>query len=305
MSSENSKQLARQQFIADVKKLYKKGMSQRAIARALRVTRDKVRYCIEEDLRNVKAPVVYKAPKILVLDIETSPLLAHVWGMWQQDVSLQQLVKEWNILSFSAKWLGAPSTQVFYEDLSKKKDKTDDKELCEKLWTLMDEADYILTHNGIRFDIPRIRSRFVVHDLNPTSTFKNIDTKKICSSNFQFVSNKLEYLTKKFCRKFKKSSHAKFSGFSLWLECMKGNKAAWAEMKDYNKIDVLALEELYVTKLRKWDKTVNTNVFANVRMCDCGNHKFTKHHKPIVGSNCQYERFVCTSCGKEQKGSEI
>ena len=42
-------------------------------------------------------------PKILLLDIETSPNVAYVWGKWEQNVI--DYVKEWNIICFSAKWL--------------------------------------------------------------------------------------------------------------------------------------------------------------------------------------------------------
>lgn len=33
-------------------------------------------------------------PKILLLDIETSPLLSYTWGIWQQDVPLNMIEKD-------------------------------------------------------------------------------------------------------------------------------------------------------------------------------------------------------------------
>ena len=44
--------------------------------------------------------------KILLLDIETSPNTAHVWGIWQQNISINQLLESSEILCFAAKWLG-------------------------------------------------------------------------------------------------------------------------------------------------------------------------------------------------------
>jgi hypothetical protein len=45
-------------------------------------------------------------PRILFLDIETAPLQSYHWGLWDQNIGLEQIGTEWSILSFSAKWLG-------------------------------------------------------------------------------------------------------------------------------------------------------------------------------------------------------
>ena len=54
------------------------------------------------------------SPKILVIDIETSPLESWTWGIWDQNVSLEQIKTEWTILSFAAKWLG--KRPILYAD---------------------------------------------------------------------------------------------------------------------------------------------------------------------------------------------
>lgn len=60
-------------------------------------------------------------------------------------------------------------------------------------------------------------------------------------------------MTDKLCARFKKSAHKKFPGFELWKQCLARNKEAFKEMEQYNKMDVLSLEELY-TKISPWDK---------------------------------------------------
>ena len=45
--------------------------------------------------------------KILAIDIETSPNLADVWGLWQQNVSLNQLRESTRMLCFAAQWQGS------------------------------------------------------------------------------------------------------------------------------------------------------------------------------------------------------
>lgn len=188
-------------------------------------------------------------PKILVLDIETSPIMGYVWSLWQQNLSLGQVTKEWCILSFCAKWLGDP--KIIYEDNSRQRNKEDDNRIVRKLWKLLDKADIVVAHNGKKFDIRKIQARFLLLGLPPTSPFKVVDTLLEARKHFAMTSAKLEFLTDKLCTKHKKLKHGKYPGFALWVECLKGNQEAWAEMKEYNIEDVLSLEELYLI-LRPW-----------------------------------------------------
>lgn len=238
-------------------------------------------------------------PKILVLDIETAPILAYVWGLFDQNIGLNQISKEWHVMSWAAKWVG--DKQVFYHDQSGAKNPEDDRAIMKIIWSLLDEADIILTQNGIKFDNKKLNARFAHHGFPPPSSFRHIDTLRIAKKHFAFTSNKLEWMTSKFNKKYKKLEHARFPGFKLWAECLKGNPKAWAEMKKYNIHDVLALEELYINTLRKWDKTINYNVFSssfNTR-CSCGSQNLKSHPKPKFTNASKVLRYVCKDCGQE------
>lgn len=237
-----------------------------------------------------------KPVKILCLDIETTPILALVWGLWDQNVSLEQIVEDWSILSFCAKWVG--SDEVIYQDVRGQKNLRDDKKLLKSLWKLMDEADIILHQNGTSFDVPKINARFILNGITPPSSFRNIDTLRIARKHFKFTSNKLAFLTQRLCTKHVKSGHKKFPGISLWVECLKGNEDAFIEMQEYNVLDVLSLEELYVDHLRKWDNTLNLNVYTDheYHVCSCGSTQFTENG--FTYSNLgKYKRFRCKKCG--------
>lgn len=265
-------------------------------ANALRKTY--YRFMRKEHLKEEKS-----APKVLVFDIETSPMEAYVWGLFDQTVGLEQIIKDWSVLSFSAKWLGDDASKTMYKDTRDEKDPRNDKELIKIIHSLLDEADIVVVQNGVKFDIPKLNARFVMHGLPPVSSFRVIDTYKIARARFGFTSNKLAYMTDKLCTKYKKLNHAEFSGFSLWKECLAGNLKAWKEMEKYNKYDVLSLEELYF-KLAPWDKSINFSVYSDEakNRCSCGNDKFVK--KGFIYSNAgKYERHVCTSCKKEFKNS--
>lgn len=242
-------------------------------------------------------------PKILVFDIETAPILAYVWRLFDQNVALNQIAKDWYVLAWAAKWIG--SKEVFYHDQRNEKNMEDDSRIIKIIWSLLDEADIVLTQNGVSFDAKKLNARFVSQGLPPPSSYRHIDTKLIAKKYFSFTSNKLEYMTHKFNKKYKKLKHAKFSGFELWSECLKGNMQAWAEMEKYNRYDVLALEELYLNTLRAWDKSINFNVFSesfNTR-CTCGSCEFKD--KGFKFSNTgKFQKSVCKECGKEYVNKE-
>lgn len=237
--------------------------------------------------------------KVLVFDIETAPILGYVWGLWDNNVALNQIHSDWYVLSWSAKWLG--KNQVMYMDQRNEKNVENDKNILKGIWKLLDEADVVVTQNGKTFDVKKLNARFVLHGFQPPSSFKHIDTLLLAKKHFGFTSNKLEYMSDKLCTKYKKLKHTKFQGFELWKECLKGNKKAWKEMERYNKYDVLALEELY-TKLQPWDSSINFNLYHDglVTKCNCGHTEFTRRGY-FYSSLGKFKRYKCKACGRETR----
>ncbi len=249
--------------------------------------------------------MVNNKPKVLLVDIETAPLISYTWGMWQQNIALNQIKSDWHLLSWSAKWLGDSPNKIMYMDQRNAKNVEDDKEILKGIWKLLDECDIVISQNGISFDIKKLNARFILNGFSPPSSFKHIDTLRIARKKFAFTSNKLEYMSTKLCKKFKKLKTKKFVGFELWKQCLIGNLAAWKEMELYNKFDVLSLEELY-NKLIPWDnKAVDFNLYTegNNNTCKCGGTKFQKYgfHYTTAG---KYQRFKCSKCGSEIRSSK-
>lgn len=237
-------------------------------------------------------------PKILIFDIETAPILGYVWGLWKNNVGLNQIHSDWYVLSWSAKWLGDSADKVMYMDQRDAENIEDDTELLQAIWELLDEADIVVTQNGVSFDEKKLNTRFILNGFEPPSTFRHIDTYRIAKKKFKFTSNKLEYMTSKLCKKYKKSKHAKYTGFNLWKACLAGDIEAWKEMEDYNKLDVLSLEELY-TKLIPWDGSINFNAYHDSleNVCTCGSKSFKKAGFHVTNAG-RYQRYKCKSCGK-------
>lgn len=190
-------------------------------------------------------PVRPAAGKTLVIDIETSPIEGLVWGTWKQNLSIEQIKTDWSILSYAAKWVNEP--KIFYEATGGRGvDKVrDDSVLLPGLLKLLNEADRIVAQNGFKFDIKKINWRLAERGFPPPD--KNLrvyDTLLASRRLFAATSHKLGWLSEHLTDT-PKSKHRKFPGWELWLECLKDNPAAWAEMKKYNIQDIKATEKLW------------------------------------------------------------
>lgn len=231
--------------------------------------------------------------KILLLDIETAPNLAHVWRFYNQDIGANQVIEHCSLLSFAARWLG--EEKIHFHSVYK----SSERSLLVKLNILLDKADATITHNGRAFDMPKIRGRSLVYGISPPSPLKEIDTCVVARKEFGFDSNSLEYLAIVLECKAKKYKHRKFPGHELWTECLKDNPEAWAEMKFYNMHDIVILEEVYYKMLPYMTRHPNMGVFmeSDERVCPkCGS---TKNHKDgfahtMVG---KYQQYQCNDCG--------
>ncbi|AKF13944.1 exonuclease [Pseudomonas phage DL62] len=245
--------------------------------------------------------VVGQGPKVLSLDIETSPIEGWVWSLWKQNVGLNQIKRDWTILSFCAKWMH--SDEVIYMDCQG--DPLDDMHLLVALHKLLDEADIIIVQNGKRFDVPKINARFFLNKMPPPRPFKVIDTLIIAKQQFAFTSRKLEYMTHKACT-IKKRLHGKFPGFDLWAACLQDNPEAWEEMRLYNIDDVRSMEELYIL-MRPWFVGhPNVAVYFNdaeptIRCPKCGDTD-VKQEGWVHTQTGKYEHYHCGGCGGWSRG---
>lgn len=312
--------------IEEILDLKKQGLSNRAVARTLgkesqestvrnMLTRYEDQYGdsqIRGEMVRYARPdteaLVPKGPRVLILDIETAPILGQLWSLWQHGIGLVQVDRDWSVLSYTAKWLG--EDEIFYNDLRNNSNIEDDYDLIEDMWHLFDQADFIVGHNVRKFDIRKIRARMLIQGLQPPSTFRVIDTLEMAKANFAFTSNKLEYLTDKLCTKYKKSKHGKFSGHELWKQCLLGNMEAWEEMQEYNKFDVLSNEELFEI-LIPWDRKLpNFDLYIddNTDMSaweTCGYHytnlgKYRRYRHRVTG---QFRRGRTNLLSKEKRKS--
>ncbi len=236
--------------------------------------------------------------KILVLDIETSPITSYTWGLFEQNIGLNQIKEDWYILAWAAKWVGDSPSKTIYRDNRKSPALGNDKALVKELAALIEKADGIVTQNGKAFDMKKICARAAIHKLPPLRTPEHTDILRETRKVFRFTSHKLEYMTNVLNSKYKKLDHKEYPGFSLWSAILAGDKKAWAVMQKYCIHDVLSTEETYLA-IRKWIK--DPALYGKEKCRHCGGRSFVSLG---VRSTQQevYRRLNCKTCGAPHKG---
>ena len=281
----------------EICKLRNSGTSTSDIAKRFNVSRQALSARLKR--RIVSTSITGALLKVLILDIETSPLLSWHWGVWQQNIGKPMRVEDNRsyMMSCSMKWLG-DNTIHYFETRTE-----DDSELLRNVLKFVDEADVVVAHNGKAFDMKKINAYAVINGINPPSPYRQIDTLIECRKNFKFERNTLAYVADVLeCSP--KLEHAEFQGFALWSECMKGNPAAWAEMKKYNIQDIRTLEEVYL-KIRPYIKShpnmVTTADSLKHRCTACGSHDLRENGYSITNVS-KFQRYVCGDCGSFSRG---
>jgi DNA polymerase elongation subunit (family B) len=251
------------------------------------------------------------ALKRLVIDIETSAHLLSTWGLFNQNIGINQIEDPTRMLSFAAKWVDNPRV-AFYSEFHHGRDA-----MVEAAFDLVSEADAIIHYNGKGFDMKHLNREFVEHDvrlaqaqkifpeqpgvfeprmLGRPSPYHHIDMLSVVRANFKLASNKLDYVAgPNFLNIGNKVKHP---GFNLWRACMEGNAKAWSLMRRYNKGDVVLTEEVYRRLLPWIDGHPNMQLYTGEQgVCpQCGSSRIQKRgtRKTLLG---EYQQIWCRDCG--------
>lgn len=234
-------------------------------------------------------------PKILCLDIETSPHVAAVWGLWQQNVSLSQLRECTRVICWAAKWHGKAGVE-FRSDHHDGHDKQ-----IKRMHELLDQADIVTGWNHKGFDLKHLNREFVLARLAPPSPYVTLDLMLEVKRHFRFASNKLDHVSQQLGLGKKLSN----GGQSLWDACLiRNDPDAWALMRRYNVQDTRLTEKVF-DAIKPWLKMPNVALIAGVEglaCTSCGSTSVVKRGFAITGSGA-YQRFVCKRCKRFSRAS--
>lgn len=231
--------------------------------------------------------------KILTLDIENAPNIAHVWSLWDNNVSLAQLQAPSVIMSVAAKWYDEKEVKFF----STFHDGEDG--MLKGIYDMVNEADMVIGYNSKGFDMKHLNRAFILAGFPPPRPYKNIDLMLIVKQNFRFVSNKLDHVAEQLGLG-NKIAH---EGHMLWVKCMNNDEAAWERMKKYNIGDVRLTERLY-DRLRPWiTNHPHMGQYTGQRhVCPvCGSSKLVAEGKAHANVT-SYDQYRC-ECGAVSRGT--
>lgn len=229
-------------------------------------------------------------PRILTLDIETSPNIVYAWGIWNQNIATSQLIEPSRVLCFAAKWLDRKRVEFYSEQDGR-------DEMLRAAWSMIDEADVIVGYNHVKFDLPHLHREFLLAGMPPPSPVHNIDLLKVNRQRFNFVSNKLGYVVDQLGLEHKIDT----GGQELWNKVLKGDERAWKKFRKYNMQDVVITEQLFMA-LSPWINMPHKGMWSG-NMMGCYSCDSTDLIAAgfIYSKAIAYPKMRCADCGAWNK----
>jgi DNA polymerase elongation subunit (family B) len=225
-------------------------------------------------------------PRILLLDIETSPLIVYAWTLQEQRIPIDRIVEDGHTMCWSAKWYGERD-MMFSSTYT-----STPAQMLRRIHKLLDEADAVVTYNGKNFDLPTLDKEFFERHWLPPSPYKHIDLLET-ARKFRFPSRKLDWVAQRIGRG-KKTKH---KGMDLWKACMADDPTAWRVMERYNRRDVTLLEGVY-EDMRPWIRNhPNIGAYTGESVCpNCGSADLQRRGVQVA-AHTRYQRLQCQGCG--------
>jgi len=234
-----------------------------------------------------------RKPKILFIDIETSPNIVASWTIGRKVfLSHESILEERKIICICWKW--STGSTIYCSDWGVEQD---DKQILLNIQDSLNEADLIVAHNGDKYDLRFINSRLLYHKLKPIHTASTEDTLKQLRRVFYLNSNKLDYVSH-----FLQFGHKMHTDFTLWLSVLKKDIKALKYMIRYCKKDVLLLEKVYNRIAPFVTQKINKGLITShekLSCSACGAHRnFLRQKGYRYNAKTIKHKYVCTKCGK-------
>ena len=241
----------------------------------------------------------FSRPRVGIVDIETLPLIAMTFGIWQQNIGIEQIVSDIAMLSWAGKFLN--ESEIYSDILTPKETKTRDTyRITKSCWDFLSKCDILVGHNFNQFDRTHINNEFLKHNLPPLKHVI-VDTLSVAKKNFNFTSNKMQFINTKLDLTLKIENE----GFKLWRLCSEGDAEALQTMISYNRGDILSTENLFY-KLRPYINNFNVALYNEIdtKVCPvCGSENIISEGNYFTSSG-KWVSYRCQDCKCISRGKE-
>lgn len=241
---------------------------------------------VERRLARMAEPAT--EPRLLVIDIETAPNLAWVWGLFKQNIGINQIEKPGRVLCFAARWHGTDETLFFSEH------KHGRERMVREAHKLMREADGVVGWNSQRFDTRWLNSEFRQARMSRPAGYRQVDLMREVKKTQYLPSYKLDFSV----RMLGVGGKVETGGFELWRDCMNGDKEAWKLMEEYNRHDT-ELTDALLTDMRHggWIASLPNLSVDGGDVCPCCGGDRLRAEGYVTTKTRRYRRWVCLDCG--------
>lgn len=246
------------------------------------------------DWQSKPKPELCNKPRICFYDIETSLAKSYHFQQWKVNLSQKQKIQESHLLSHAWAW---GDGEVTGSILTRDEMLAHDPErLVLECWSLLDNCDILVAHNGKRFDVKKVNGYFLQYGMPPPSPYRVIDTLLIAKQKFALPFNSLAYLAEFLDVEQKIDT----GGVDLWIQCDQGSQEALDKMNEYCMGDIVTLRGVY-NRLIGWSNDgVNLALYsdhgASCPHCSSddvsviqGKYSYTVARK--------YQAYRCNGCG--------
>lgn len=236
-------------------------------------------------------------PKMLIYDIETTPLKAWIWRCGDQTVRYGQLDSyhnEYSISTIAYKWLQESKVHILFGD---------DK--IEKFDAEVKKADIVIGKNSDRFDVKHINTQRLLQGLPPMPQWldSNDDLEKQMRKFFVFPSMSLDYISQIFGLGGKVKME-----MQDWidienkdqLDLLKNVPNGKLSKSELDHISLILFKEDFKTIMTRGTKALNKMIFYNkkdVKDTESALLRVLPHIKLRYNASTNQEGQGCIACG--------
>lgn len=237
--------------------------------------------------------------KVLFFDIETSIPKVYTYGLFDQNISIANIIEHPRMIAFTAKWINKKPILAYSEYHDTREG------MLQAMWDLLDEADVVVGWNSRSFDVKWVNSEFMVEKMSPPSPYKQLDLMREVKRNARFLSNKLSYISDRLLSDDK----IDYNMASMWIKVdnpltsEEDRKKEWNAMLRYAKKDTALLEPIF-KELLPWLKMPHPMIESTEEaLCHaCGSSELTRRGYSLTLTG-KYQRYCCDNCGSWLRGT--